>query len=170
MPIGPRVTRARQLGLCIECTHKPVEEGFTKCPQCRHMERRSWQRRRDRVNLAARLRKQNAKQLITWLRACLAAELAGQALPARPEPLTWVDPRWCVWDRLRPKPRRRRGRPSKYYKYTPRALPKPPVSVIDSISLSEQGTGDAPCVAPHQNEPPRALASEPPDPHTQVQD
>lgn len=153
MPDHFQTTRARLLGLCIECKARPNLEGFTKCARCRASIALRYQQNRNAINRQRRLRKANALLLKQWVRCRIVAEDCGEPPPPRPPLITNIEPRWYSFNRWYKKPRRRK-KSEKQYKYCPRPLPKHIENVIDYVCTSVEEVRPGFRVDRPQNESP----------------
>jgi len=110
--------RARRLGLCIECTAKPVQEGYAKCKRCRQTVKIRWTRRAQARNLRRRIAAAHKRALRAWI------EAADLTIPP-PQPPEYVPPKWYYVNR-RQKYTKKSDYWKKPYVYRPRPLPTPP--------------------------------------------
>ena len=118
MPLGDNYTRAKRLGLCLECCAKPVEEGRALCKRCRQTVRIRQRRQRDTRNLTRRIASHHKKALRAWIEA-------GDLTIPPPQPPEYVPPMWYWVNRIN-KYTKRSAYWKKPYVYRPRHLPKTP--------------------------------------------
>ena len=151
MPSQWRLRRSRALGLCTECTRYVPEEGRALCPRC--LETKRIHHTKPESERVRRCSAVNNRLLRAHARALIAAQLAGEPPPPPPTLVEWVQPRWYYVNRKQPW-RRRPGKIRKRYKYTPRPLPKPAVSVLEcSGSSTSEVVECVPCGPPSVPDP-----------------